>query len=64
MLVAIPQIGCILGKAGAVIKAMREATGATIRVMPKDARPPFALVDDELVQARLIPPFPPLPLLR
>ena len=50
LLVAMQQIGCLLGKSGAVIKAMREATQAQIRVMPKDARPPFALDTDELVQ--------------
>ena len=50
LLVTVPQIGCVLGKSGSVIKAMREATGAQIRVMPKDARPPFALETDELIQ--------------
>ena len=44
------QIGAVIGKGGAIIKEMRTATAASIRVLGKEERPLCALENDELVQ--------------
>lgn len=36
MLVPSQQVGCLLGKGGSVISEMRRATGANIRIFPKE----------------------------
>lgn len=50
LLVPSSQIGCLLGKGGAIINQMREESGAHIRVLPKEQLPPCAVEGDELVQ--------------
>ncbi|XP_074279194.1 RNA-binding KH domain-containing protein RCF3-like [Silene latifolia] len=48
-LVSSNQIGCLLGKGGAIIGEMRKVTGAFIRVLGKDQVPKSAS-EDEVVQ--------------
>ncbi|PKI46961.1 hypothetical protein CRG98_032660 [Punica granatum] len=50
LLVLSSQVGCLLGKAGSVIKQMTTDSGAEIRILPKDGLPPLASASDELVQ--------------
>lgn len=50
MLVPTSQIGCLLGRGGAIIAEMRRLSHAQIRVMPRDQLPPCALDSDELLQ--------------
>ena len=50
LLVPSSQIGCLLGKGGAIITQMRLDTGAGIRVLPRDQVPGCALPTDEVVQ--------------
>ncbi|PIA55143.1 hypothetical protein AQUCO_00800104v1 [Aquilegia coerulea] len=50
LLVLSSQVGCVLGKAGSVIKQMAAETGAQIRVLPRDKLPQCASAFDELVQ--------------
>ena len=51
LLVPASQIGCLLGKRGAIIQQMREETSAQIRVLPPEQVPwSLALHGDELVQ--------------
>ncbi|PIN10084.1 PolyC-binding proteins alphaCP-1 [Handroanthus impetiginosus] len=50
LLVFSGQVGCLLGKAGSVIKQMSSESGAQIRILPKDKLPPCASSSDELVQ--------------
>ncbi|GER30018.1 xylulose kinase, partial [Striga asiatica] len=50
LLVFSGQVGCLLGKAGSVIKQMSSESGAHIRVLPKDKLPSCASSSDELVQ--------------
>lgn len=53
LLVFSGQVGCLLGKAGSVIKHMSSESGAQIRILPKDKLPPCASSSDELVQVLL-----------
>eukprot|EP00271_Cylindrocystis_brebissonii_P015824 TRINITY_DN38860_c0_g1_i1.p1 TRINITY_DN38860_c0_g1~~TRINITY_DN38860_c0_g1_i1.p1 ORF type:complete len:571 (+),score=97.62 TRINITY_DN38860_c0_g1_i1:165-1877(+) len=50
MLVPAAQVGCLLGKGGAIISEMRRISGANIRLLPKDQLPTCALESDELLQ--------------
>ncbi|KAK6938027.1 K Homology domain, type 1 [Dillenia turbinata] len=50
LLVLPNQVGCLLGKAGSVIKQMSAESGAQIRILPKDKLPLCASPSDELVQ--------------
>ncbi|KAF5190689.1 Rna-binding kh domain-containing protein rcf3 [Thalictrum thalictroides] len=50
LLVFYSQVGCVLGKAGSVIKQMAAETGAQIRILPRDKLPQCASASDELVQ--------------
>ncbi|KAK1441405.1 hypothetical protein QVD17_07269 [Tagetes erecta] len=50
VIVSAHQIGCILGKGGAVISEMRKSTGAYIRILGKDQTPQYAASNDEVVQ--------------
>ncbi|KAI3508945.1 hypothetical protein L1887_23967 [Cichorium endivia] len=50
VIVSAHQIGCILGKGGAVISEMRKSTGAFIRILGKDQTPHYAAENDEVVQ--------------
>lgn len=54
LLVLSGQVGCLLGKAGSVIKQMSTNSGAEIRILPKDKLPLLASASDELVQVRII----------
>lgn len=49
MLVCHTQAGCIIGKAGSVIKELKEATGAYLKVLPPDELPPCALANDRVI---------------
>lgn len=53
LLVFSGQVGCLLGKAGSVIKQMSSESGAQIRILPKDKLPSCASSSDELVQVLL-----------
>lgn len=55
LLVPINQIGCILGKGGSIIAELRKATGANIRILPKDTLPRCAQEIDELIQVSQSP---------
>ncbi|KAL3505018.1 hypothetical protein ACH5RR_034859 [Cinchona calisaya] len=55
LLVFSSQIGCLLGKAGSVIKQMSLESGAQIRILPRDKLPPSASSSDELVQISGVP---------
>lgn len=50
LLVPSSQIGCVLGKGGAIITKLREESGAQIRVVGGDQVPRCALPTDEMVQ--------------
>ncbi|XP_023761116.1 KH domain-containing protein HEN4 [Lactuca sativa] len=50
VIVSAHQIGCILGKGGAVISEMRNSTGAFIRILGKDQTPQYAAENEEVVQ--------------
>nr|XP_043618263.1 KH domain-containing protein HEN4-like [Erigeron canadensis] len=50
VIVSAHQIGCILGKGGAVISDMRKSTGAYIRILGKDLTPQYAAENEEVVQ--------------
>eukprot|EP01018_Ginkgo_biloba_P039773 Gb_03724 [translate_table: standard] len=50
LLVPSNQIGCLLGKGGAIIAEMRKASGANIRIFGKDQVPKCASENDEVVQ--------------
>lgn len=53
VIVSAHQIGCILGKGGAVISEMRKSTGAYIRILGKDQTPQYAAENEEVVQVWL-----------
>ncbi|KAG5038289.1 hypothetical protein AAZX31_07G168000 [Glycine max] len=44
------QVGCLLGKGGAIVSEMRKATGANIRVIGNDKVPKCVSDNDQLVQ--------------
>ncbi|GMH13654.1 hypothetical protein Nepgr_015495 [Nepenthes gracilis] len=50
LLVSSNQIGCLLGKGGAIIAEMRKVTGAYIRILGKDQIPKCAPENEEVVQ--------------
>ncbi|KAG9147341.1 hypothetical protein Leryth_021411 [Lithospermum erythrorhizon] len=50
ILVPSSQIGCLIGKGGAIISEMRRATRASIRILAEDNLPKVASADDEMVQ--------------
>ena len=50
LLVHSQQIGCLLGKGGAIISQMRRGTGANIRIFLKEHVPKCAQANDEVVQ--------------
>ncbi|XWS24040.1 hypothetical protein CRYUN_Cryun28dG0067000 [Craigia yunnanensis] len=50
LLVSSNQIGCLLGKGGAIIAAMRKSSGAHIRILGKDQVPKCASEGEEVVQ--------------
>ncbi|KAJ6796438.1 KH domain-containing protein HEN4-like [Iris pallida] len=50
LLVSSHQIGCLLGKGGAVIAEMRRLSGANIRILSKDQIPKNMPDSDEVVQ--------------
>lgn len=56
LLVFKSQVGGVIGKGGSVITALRETTGAKIRLMPKMELPNIASADDELLQVRRMQP--------
>ncbi|XP_024465579.1 KH domain-containing protein At4g18375 isoform X2 [Populus trichocarpa] len=50
LLVGRSQIGCLMGKGGAIISEMRNQTRANIRIISEDNLPKVAVEDDEMVQ--------------
>lgn len=44
------QVGCLLGKGGAIVSEMRKTTGAYIRIIGNDQAPKCASPNDEIVQ--------------
>ena len=50
LLVPSQQIGCLLGEGGAVMRSIRETTGAHVRMVPREHLPACALPGDELVE--------------
>lgn len=44
------QVGCLLGKGGAIVSEMRKATGANIRIIGGSQVPKCALENDDVVQ--------------
>ncbi|EOY15601.1 hypothetical protein QUC31_000619 [Theobroma cacao] len=50
LLVSSNQIGCLLGKGGAIIAEMRKSSGAHIRILGKDQVPKCASEGEEVVQ--------------
>ncbi|CAL8461598.1 g1129 [Coccomyxa elongata] len=50
MLVCHTQAGCLIGKAGAIIKEIREASGAHIKILPAEDLPACGLSNDRVVQ--------------
>lgn len=53
LLVSSNQIGCLLGKGGAIIAEMRKSSGAHIRILGKDQVPKCASEGEEVVQVCL-----------
>ncbi|CAK9232820.1 unnamed protein product [Sphagnum troendelagicum] len=58
LLVAATQAGSLIGRQGATIKSIQDASGATVRVLPQEDLPLCALSDDRVVEiqgeARLV----------
>ncbi|WCJ21310.1 RNA-binding KH domain-containing protein [Euphorbia peplus] len=50
LLVPRSQIGCLMGKGGAIISEMRNVTRASIRIIAEENLPKVAAEDDEMVQ--------------
>ncbi|GKG47452.1 KH domain-containing protein, partial [Tanacetum coccineum] len=50
LLVPADQIGCVIGKGGAVVAGIRTDTGVQIRILKDNHIPTCALATDELVQ--------------
>ncbi|KAK1391192.1 hypothetical protein POM88_019370 [Heracleum sosnowskyi] len=48
------QVGCLLGKGGAIISEMRRATGAYMRIIGGDEVPKFISENDQVVQQQTI----------
>jgi poly(rC)-binding protein 2/3/4 len=53
LLVGRSQIGCLMGKGGAIISEMRNQTRANIRIISEDNLPKVAVEDDEMVQVNV-----------
>ena len=53
LLVGRSQIGCLMGKGGAIISEMRNQTRANIRIISEDSLPKVAGEDDEMVQVNV-----------
>ncbi|KAH9667777.1 hypothetical protein KPL70_021161 [Citrus sinensis] len=53
LLVHSQQIGCLLGRGGHIVSEMRRATGASIRVFPKDQASRCGSPHDEIVQRKI-----------
>lgn len=54
LLVSSGQIGCLLGRGGAIIAEMRKLSGAYIRILGKDQIPSCASENEEVVQVDLL----------
>ncbi|CAL5425130.1 unnamed protein product [Camellia sinensis] len=52
LLVAATQAGSLIGKQGATIKSIQDASGCNIRVLGEENIPPFALPDDSVVEVQ------------
>ncbi|KAL3680274.1 hypothetical protein R1sor_023230 [Riccia sorocarpa] len=50
LLVAATQAGSLIGRQGATIKSIQDASGATVRVLPPEELPLCALADDRVVE--------------
>ncbi|KAE8719391.1 RNA-binding KH domain-containing protein, putative isoform 2 [Hibiscus syriacus] len=50
LLVPSSQVGCLIGKGGAIVSGMRSATRASIRILSKENLPKVAYEDEEMVQ--------------
>lgn len=50
ILVPTNQVGCLLGKGGAIVSEIRKATRTSIRVIGTDQVPKCALDNDQVVQ--------------
>lgn len=50
VLVPSSQIGCLIGRGGAIISEMRSATRASIRIISNENLPKVAYEDEEMVQ--------------
>lgn len=50
LLISSNQIGCLLGKGGAIMAEMRKSSGAYIRILGKDQLPKCASEIEEVVQ--------------
>ncbi|KAJ4968590.1 hypothetical protein NE237_015291 [Protea cynaroides] len=50
LLVAAPQAGSLIGRQGATIKSIQEASNCIVRVLGPDDLPVFALQDDRIVE--------------
>ncbi|GKU99527.1 hypothetical protein SLEP1_g12366 [Rubroshorea leprosula] len=50
LLVPSSQVGCLIGKGGAIISEMRNVTRASIRILSQENLPEVAYEDEELVQ--------------
>ncbi|CAM6129168.1 unnamed protein product [Calypogeia fissa] len=50
LLVAATQAGSLIGRQGATIKSIQDASGATVRVLPPEELPLCALSDDRVVE--------------
>jgi len=53
LVVANSQVGCLLGKGGAIISDIRKETGTSIRIFRGDQVPKCVSDNDEVVQVRL-----------
>ncbi|KAL6968228.1 hypothetical protein U1Q18_034029 [Sarracenia purpurea var. burkii] len=52
LLVAATQAGFLIGKQGATIKSIQDASSCVVRVLGRENLPPFALVDDNVVEVQ------------
>ena len=50
LVVSSNQVGCLLGKGGAIVSEMRKATGTNIRIIGHDQAPKCVSENDQLVQ--------------
>lgn len=50
LVVPTSQIGCLLGKGGAVVSEMRKATGAAIQILKAEQNPKCISENDQVVQ--------------